>query len=306
MSSLAYDLTKVNFDASMAKDHPQYGHYYAKGQETAQMEVMLNPIRELYEQNIKRLLTPDAKCRIPKKIHQIWLGSPLPDKFARFAASWKKYHPEWEYILWTDKDIAKLNLENKAIYDHAINYAERSDIARYEILYRFGGLYVDTDCECLQPFDILHRCYDFYTGLELPGIAPWLGTIIFPNALIACVPEHPIMRECIDEVKKRSTNPSNDIVLKTGPLLFTDVTSKLINNPEWVNIVLPAMFFYPIDKETKGRDKILSMLKPETFAIHHWAGSWILKQEAFVPGIKIRSEIHGSTIKFIIHDERNN
>jgi mannosyltransferase OCH1-like enzyme len=136
-------------------------------------------------------------------------------------------------------------------------------------------------------------------------MAPWLRIIINPNALIACVPGHPIMRGCIEEVKKRSTHNSNDIVLKTGPLLFTDIASKLLDDPAWINIALPASFFYPIDKETKGRNTILSMVKPETFAIHHWAGSWILKEEAFVPGIKIRSEINGSTIKFIIRDERD-
>jgi mannosyltransferase OCH1-like enzyme len=288
----------------MGKAHEQYAHYYTKGLESPHTENSLNPLRELYIKNIGRLSNPDTVCRIPKKIHQIWLGSPLPDKFARYAASWKEHHPDWEYILWTDADIAKLNLENQAIYDRAINYAERSDIARYEILYRFGGLYVDTDCQCLQPFDMLHHCYDFYTGIEFPAMAPWLRTIICPNALIACAPGHPIMRGCIDEVKKRSTNPSNDIVFKTGPLLFTDVASQLLDDSAWINIALPATFFYPIDKETKGQQKIQAMVKPETFAIHHWAGSWILKEEAFVPGIKIRSEIHGSTIKFIIRDER--
>ena len=303
-TAFAHNFTHVDFDVSMGKNHEKYGHYYTKGLTNPEMEITLQPLRQLYEKNIQRLLNPDASCKIPEKIHQIWLGSPLPEKFARYAASWKQHHPDWEYTLWTDATIAKLNLENQAIYDHAINYAERSDIARYEILYRFGGLYVDTDCECLQPFDMLHHCYDFYAGLELPGLAPLLRTIIFPNALIACTPGHPIMRGCIDEVKKRSTDNSDDIVLKTGPLLFSDIASKLMDDPEWTNIVLPATFFYPIDKKTKGRDTIKSMIKPETFAIHHWAGSWILKEKAFVPGIKIRNEINGTTVKFIIRDER--
>lgn len=71
-----------------------------------QAETILAPLRALYEQNIKRLLTPNKQCRIPKKIHQIWLGSPLPEKFARLAATWKQHHPDWEYMqLWTDQDI---------------------------------------------------------------------------------------------------------------------------------------------------------------------------------------------------------
>lgn len=296
--------TPIDFDISMGKEHPQYAHYYNKGLIHPEMELVLKPLRQLYEHNIQLLYHPSSSIKIPKKIHQIWLGSPVPDRFARYAATWKEHHPDWDYILWTDKEIAQLTLENQEIYDRAINYAERSDIARYEILYRFGGLYADTDCECIKSFDALHHSYDFYAGAELPALASWLGIIILPNAIIGAKPGHPIMRECINEVRKRSSNNSNDIVLKTGPLLFTDVTLKRINDTELKNIVLPASFFYPIDKETKNRIAILSMVQPETYAIHHWAGSWILKEEAFVPGIKIKSAIKNGIIRFIICDER--
>jgi len=302
--SLAHTIRQIDFDISMGKNHASYDRYYQKGMLDIHTQENFSRLRSLYTKNINLLATEQTSIKIPKIIHQIWLGSPLPATFLAYTKTWQQHHPDWQYKLWTDADIAQLKLENQDIYDHAINYAERSDIARYEILYRFGGLYVDTDCECFKPFDILNHSYDFYAGVELPAMAPWLGAIILPNALIACTPQHPILRACIDEVRKRSTTNSHDIVIKTGPLVFTDMALKLIDDPTHCNIIFPATFFYPIDKETKGRANILSMVQPETFAIHHWAGSWILKEEAFVPGIKIKSEITGNKIRFIICDTR--
>jgi mannosyltransferase OCH1-like enzyme len=289
----------------MGKDHPLYGHYYDKALKDPQTNNILDPLRKLYTENINGLQSNSSNsCLIPKKIHQIWLGSTVPEKFLRYMATWKKLHPEWEYILWDDHKIAQLHLENRDIYNRAINYAERSDIARYEILYRFGGLYVDTDCECLKSFDELHQNYDFYAGIELPALAPWLGMIIFPNAIIGSAPRHPIMLECITEIRKRASIQSHDIVLKTGPILFTYAAQKHLGNSSYKNIILPASYFYPIDKETKDRTQIMHTIQPETLAIHHWAGSWILKEEAFVPGIKIKSEIKNGIIRFTICDER--
>jgi len=62
--------------------------------------------------------------------------------------SWKEYNPEWEHIFWDEDMIYELNLVNKEAYDAKDNPGFRSDIARYEILNRFGGMYVDTDFEC--------------------------------------------------------------------------------------------------------------------------------------------------------------
>lgn len=39
---------------------------------------------------------------------------------------------------------------------NATSAVEQSDIFRLDILLHFGGLYVDTDFECVAPFDLLH------------------------------------------------------------------------------------------------------------------------------------------------------
>ena len=85
--------------------------------------------------------------KIPKIIHQIWLGPNIrPDIWMN---SWKidycKQYPDWEYKLWTEKEINEFGLKNKAQYEFEKFYNGKSDIARYEILNKYGGLFIDAD-----------------------------------------------------------------------------------------------------------------------------------------------------------------
>lgn len=260
----------VNFDTSMGKDSAWYARYY-KRCINSKDKARLDTLRTLYERNNLSKVTPQETPRIPKIIHQIWLGSQFPEQFKSFQQSWIKYHPDWEYTLWTDKDVEAFGLENRKLYDNATNYGERSDIARYEILYRYGGLYVDTDFQCLKPFDLLHHCYDFYTGIELPAMASWLGKIIIPNGLIGCIPGHPILKNCIQQIKYKT---GTDTVRKTGPIPFGNSVLQLAGTSDTRDIAFPASFFYPIDKRFKSKKRWKEIVGSETFAVHHWAGSW--------------------------------
>src|SRR3990167_9191444 len=96
---------------------------------------------------------------IPRVLHQIWLGGPFPDEFARYRQLWLALHPGWEHHLWTDDTM--IPLRNQALYDAAEQIAPgseqqfRADGARYEILAVYGGVYADTDMEPLRPIDEL-------------------------------------------------------------------------------------------------------------------------------------------------------
>lgn len=289
----------LDFDSAMGKDHWLYGHYWQTIESPQDIE-RINLLKDHFYQALQKCTYTNSP-RIPKIIHQIWLGSQLPKKFVAYTQTWQDHHPDWEYILWDDKAIDALKLENQELYDKAINYGERSDIARYEILWRYGGLYVDTDFECLQPFDHLHHTYDFYTGIELPGMALFLGqSVILPNGLIASKPHHPIMRSCIKALQKNSHH--NDITKRTGPLLFTQMFFETYGPRD---IALPALYLYPLDKKTKERTTIKKIITPHTMAIHHWAGSWILQQSAFVPGVELKTRQEGNNMLFSIIDNRS-
>ena len=89
-------------------------------------------------------------------------------------------------------------MQNQALFESAVNWGEKADILRYEILNQFGGLYVDTDFECLRAFDALHKLCDFYIGLE--SIERRFQSPRMSNALIACSAGHPMIRACINSI----------------------------------------------------------------------------------------------------------
>lgn len=87
---------------------------------------------------------------IPKIIHQTYKSyDQVPEKWKLSIKKWKLYHPDWQYIFWSDNDIDKFMEENyKWFYPFYKQYPtqiQRVDVARYFILYHFGGIYCDLD-----------------------------------------------------------------------------------------------------------------------------------------------------------------
>lgn len=93
---------------------------------------------------------------IPKKIHYFWIGgNPLPEEYQRNIESWRKYAPDYEIIEWneTNYDFAANRYTYEALKSKQYMYA--TDYARKDILYEYGGIYLDTDVELVAPMDDL-------------------------------------------------------------------------------------------------------------------------------------------------------
>ena len=228
--------------------------------------------KDLYQRNNltalrKKGLALDPK--IPKIIHQIWIGGPLPEAFAQLCESWKYYHINrgWLYKLWTDKDVPELKLQNQRFFNENENPGVRSDLMRWEILYNFGGFYLDVDYECLQPLDSL-LCYDFVTAIQpLDTLFIQLG-----NAFIGAHPKHPILKYCIEEIKNNWHYKGAP--MKTGPVYFTKAFYKIAGRNGRLDIALPPTYFYPLGSQEKEM-QYEKWLDEGAYAIHHWAKSWM-------------------------------
>ena len=228
---------------------------------------------DAYNLNHYAKVEPSKEPRIPKSIHMIWLGSPLPKRFVVFVNSWKQHHPDWEFRLWTDEDIDAFPFVTGDAIHRVQNYGQKSDIFRYEILNRFGGLYVDTDFFCVRPHDILHYTCDFYTGM---------GSKVVYNGNIGAAPGHPIIQNCLNMIKRNKSfkNSYFSIVNKTGPHLFRRaILSHIKDHPEGC-IVYPTVFFYNFPVQLKRlywrrrNPNILRRYAKKAFAVHAWALSW--------------------------------
>ncbi len=222
------------------------------------------------------IVQPDHMPRIPKIMHQIWLGSKVPEAFEPFMASWIQMHkgPEWQYILWTDERIEKLGLYNQEFYDQTTNYGMKSDIARLEILYRFGGVYLDIDIEALAPLDILHHTYDFYIGLQPIDS----GFIQVGNGIFGARPHHPVIQKAIIHIKD-NWKILKGAPQKTGPVHITRMIylfSKDEAESGLRDIILPALYFYPLGSQ-ENTIQYEEWEKQGSLAVHWWAKSWMPK-----------------------------
>lgn len=215
-----------------------------------------------------------TKLRIPKIIHQIWLGGPLPEKYKLLQQSWIRNHPDWKYKLWTEKEIAAFKLKNQTAYDESTNYAQKSDIARYEILFREGGVYVDTDFECFQPFDLFHYCFDFYVGID-----KFMTDFTVQNCIIGSIPGHPIMGTAIktlDIHKQLNPNYYENIQCTTGPFHLTECYKRHIANHVDRTLAFPPSFFFPpLCNKSNTQGSAQHCVWPETMGIHYQDASWV-------------------------------
>jgi mannosyltransferase OCH1-like enzyme len=206
---------------------------------------------------------------LPKRIHQIWLGGTLPDKFKPLTETWQKFHPAWEYKLWTDKDVQGLNIKKKRQYAYAKNYGMKADILRYEILAKQGGVYVDIDFECLKPFDP-------FLYLKFFGGTTYTAVPCLYNSLIATTAHHPIIEKVRADINFLYDGHKSSVIMdKTGPYHFTrSFLSSIRGNSDKV-VSFPVDYFYPWKHNNRKDENPKSYITDFSFAIHYWAISWI-------------------------------
>jgi mannosyltransferase OCH1-like enzyme len=200
-----------------------------------------------------------SKLLIPKIIHRIWIeGEPLPDEFEYYGKTWAEKHPDWEMKLWTNKNM--IPLQNQKAYNDAKLMAQKADIARFELLYNFGGVYVDCDFECLKNIEALISNIEAFAAIESPGI-------VCPS-IMGCTPKNHIFKMLIDDMPESiKINSHLPITYQTGPIY---ITTKLRGRKDIT--IFRSELFYPYlytEKYRKG-EKF-----PNAYAVHHWSGSWL-------------------------------
>lgn len=209
---------------------------------------------------------------IPKVIHYCWFGrNPLPELAVRCIESWKKYLPDYEIKEWNE-DNFDVNMVpyTKEAYA-AKKYAFVSDYARFWILYKYGGLYFDTDVEVMQSMDAIIARGPFMgceSDTEL-SVAPGLGLGVTPNfdiykKILDSYAELHFYNEDGSYNQKTVVSYVTEILCSYGLKASADIQ-------ECAGIVIyPKEYFCPKEFLT-GKITIT----PHTVAIHHYDGTWL-------------------------------
>lgn len=222
-------------------------------------------------------------------IHQTWRFSEVPERWRGFQQSWLGHHPAWEYRLWTDLALRQLIVEHYpwflSIYDNYPEHIQRVDAARYFIMHRCGGVYVDLDFECLRPLDSILSEEEVVLGFEPAAHlskevvrAQGIG-IVVGNAFLASSPGHKFWDHVFLELV--GSHHLIDPLISTGPFLLSRALKTFANSGSIKCI--PAEVMYPGTSEEAERGQLIDASwrrknADQAYAIHHWSGSWIKDQ----------------------------
>lgn len=215
----------------------------------------------------------NSEVAIPKIIHYCWFGPSKMPKLAELCiASWRKYMPEYELRLWTEQefDVNSIPFTREAYREG--RYAFVSDYVRLWAVYKYGGVYLDTDVELKRSL------------APLCDRGAWLGREQserdYPPNLglgFALPAKHWLSRAMLDYYQElmfpRSYKKKSQVtivetlrpVLAPYGLEYRDKHQQI----EDVHIY-PSAYFAPKQYYT-GRVRITG----DTYSVHHYAASWV-------------------------------
>ena len=204
-----------------------------------------------------------------KLIHQIWLGkSQMPEQFRAYGSGWQQFFPDWEYRLWTDRDDYSW-MQNRKLFDTAPTLSSRSDVLRFELLFTYGGMYVDTDFECLKPFAPLIEDLPLWFANE--------NSDRTATAIAGADAEHEFWRFAVEwlpdwtkQCQLRKVDPL-DSAEQTGPGFLTYISNQYSKMTGTILQKFPPSLFYPYSYDEPHRR---NETFPDAVAAHHWAASW--------------------------------
>ena len=126
--------------------------------------------------------------KIPKIIHQIWIGpDKIPNHCLEFIKEMKEINPDFKHFLWGNEVFSRVYkddpfLQNYIKQPEVYKWAHIADRIRLLLLRDFGGVYVDVDAKPIKSFDSsiflkLNKNISFFAGYRNIN-PPWNDKLI--------------------------------------------------------------------------------------------------------------------------------
>ena len=206
---------------------------------------------------------------IPKVIHYCWFGKKkMPELNIKCIESWKKYCPDYKIIEWNEDnyDISS-NTYMQEAYEKKM-WAFVSDVARLDIIYRYGGIYLDTDVEVVRNMDDLLYQDGFLGTFSNGVIATGLG--------FGAVQGNGLIKEFLDDYEHHKFDIKNGTeTMKLCVDYQTELLEKKGYTREKGFQTIDGISIYPEDILTNIRPYTRSkIVYPHSYTIHLSAASW--------------------------------
>lgn len=172
----------------------------------------------------------------------------------------KTLHPHWEVKVWRCP-VANLDEPGfllQKYWSRVNSGAQFADLLRLEVLYKFGGVYLDSDLKLFKPLDELIDRYEFFIASE--------DGVFLSTGVIGARKGSAVLRLLIDEIVRHEPDWSRPPNETTGPHFFT-------RQLKWHKevTVLPRESFYPHNPFFFPK----KVVHRHSFGEHLWLGSWL-------------------------------
>lgn len=213
---------------------------------------------------------------IPKKIHYVWVGgNEKNNTIKQCMKTWGKHLEGYEVIEWNENNF---DIDShpfvKAAYK-AKKWAYVSDYIRAYVIYKYGGIYLDTDILVLDNFDRFLNNRAF-VGFENPQ---------YPfTAVFGAEPGHPLVKDMIeyyDRLDEYKFDFEKNNTISVSDLLIKKYHCKVGNK---LQILDEDIAVYP--------DTVLCNPSENSISIHVFTGTWLEGKKALARKINVFLKIH--------------
>ena len=210
---------------------------------------------------------------IPKKIHYVWVGGPLPELQKHYILTWQIHNPDYKLVRWSEDNIDFSRPTIRQAYQQR-RWSKVADIVRLMAVHAQGGIYLDTDFQVRRPLDRLlqHRSFWSFQFKANP-------TDLVGNGVFGAEPGHWFLGEAIDRVLSMRRIPFGlERPTRTGPKLITGMFNRYGlrgYSEDGVQIrdvfICPTHVFFPFGPAEEFTEACVT---PDTLAVHFWEKSW--------------------------------
>ena len=228
-------------------------------------------------ENIRRLSLYD---KIPKLFHFIWISSTLDTTnhsnldqgILKNTKTCQDTHPGWEIKVWTDDLVRK---EYPDIVNRLLEIGIEgiiTDVLRYYILARYGGIYMDVDFICFRNFAPLLQnqfCNAFISSEDAetdnqPDTTVSVG-------MVGATPGHIILESAVNHVITSAQGPGT-ATRRTGSRFFKKMIRRYNTQYDCIYVYSKRGFYNCGYQERNSCDFTYNAYKkdPSIYAMHMW------------------------------------
>ena len=147
----------------------------------------------------------------PLLLHQIFINftssrvGTIPARWRSFNSQCRTKNSEFHHVMWDTERVEDfIRKEFPWLWDTYRSYpydVQRTDAARYLIMYRYGGIYIDMDMRCKEPLTGLLRRMAHRNPVPQCVFGPADPQGILSSSFIVCKPQSQVFRAVVRHLR---------------------------------------------------------------------------------------------------------